>query len=68
MAPGEGRLTSLALGTTAATAIFGGFTPFLAQILIARSGWPLAPGVMIAVAALAMPPVLLNAPESRPVS
>ena len=32
--PGEGRLTGLALGATAATAVFGGFTPWLAQWLI----------------------------------
>jgi MHS family proline/betaine transporter-like MFS transporter len=64
--PGEGRLTGLALGATAATAIFGGLTPYLAQILIARTGWPLIPGAMIAVVALAVLAVLLKMPETRP--
>ncbi|MFL6798148.1 MAG: MFS transporter [Xanthobacteraceae bacterium] len=64
--PGEGRLTGLALGATGATAIFGGLTPFLAQLLVARSGWPLVPGAMIAVVALAVLPVLFRAPETRP--
>ena len=49
--PGEGRLTGLALSATAATAIFGGLTPWIAQLLIARTGWPQAPGAMIAVVA-----------------
>jgi MHS family proline/betaine transporter-like MFS transporter len=65
--PGEGRLTGLALGATAATAVFGGLTPYLAQVLIARSGWPPVPGAMIAVVALAVLPVLLMAPETHPV-
>ena len=64
--PGQGRLTGLALGATAATAVFGGLTPFLAQYLVERTGWSLAPGAMIAVVALAVLPVLLSAPETRP--
>ncbi len=64
--PGEGRLTGLALGATAATAIFGGFTPYVAQLLIARTGSTLLPGVMIAVVALVVLPVLLTSPETRP--
>jgi len=64
--PGEGRLSGLALGATAATAIFGGLTPWLAQVLIARTGWPLAPGAMIAIVALAVLPIFLAAPETRP--
>ena len=35
--PGEGRLSGLALGTTTATAIFGGLTPWLAQLLVERN-------------------------------
>lgn len=62
--PGEGRLTGLALGATAATAIFGGLTPFLAQIMIERTGWPLVPGVMIAIVALAALPTLLTMKET----
>jgi MHS family proline/betaine transporter-like MFS transporter len=64
--PGEGRLTGLALGATAATAVFGGFTPFLAQVLVERTGRPTVPGAMIAIVALAILPVLLKAPETRP--
>lgn len=55
---GEGRLTGLALGATAATALFGGFTPWLAQFLVERTGSAVAPGAMIAAVALAVLPVL----------
>jgi MHS family proline/betaine transporter-like MFS transporter len=68
--PGEGRLTGLALGATAATAIFGGLTPFVAQILLERTAWPMVPGAMIAITALAVLPVLVamneTAPRGRP--
>ena len=64
--PGEGRLSGLALGATAATAIFGGLTPYLAQLAIARTGWAPIPGVMIAMVALAVVPVVWRAPETRP--
>ena len=64
--PGEGRLTGLALGATAATAVFGGFTPWIAELLVARTGWAMAPGAMIAVVALAVVPVVLWAPETAP--
>jgi MHS family proline/betaine transporter-like MFS transporter len=64
--PGEGRLTALALGATGATAIFGGLTPWLAQYLVERTGWPMAPGAMIAVVALCVLPVLLRLPETAP--
>ena len=61
--PGEGRLSGLALGATTATAIFGGLTPFVAQILVDRSGWPVIPGVMIALVAVFVLPVLLSLRE-----
>ena len=64
--PGEGRVSGLALGATSATAIFGGLTPWLAHIFTVQTGWPSAPGIMIAVVALAVLPVLLAAPETRP--
>ncbi|HEY6048473.1 MAG TPA: MFS transporter, partial [Sphingomicrobium sp.] len=35
--PGEGRVTGLALGATMATAIFGGLTPYVAQLLVERT-------------------------------
>ncbi|TFI59650.1 MFS transporter [Sphingomonas parva] len=64
--PGEGRLSGLALGATAATAIFGGLAPYVAQRLLDHSGWPAVPGVMIAAVALAVLPVLWRMPETRP--
>jgi MHS family proline/betaine transporter-like MFS transporter len=66
--PGEGRVTGLALGATGATAIFGGLTPWLAQWLVERTGWTMAPGAMIAVVALAVLPVFLTMRETAPVS
>ncbi|WP_423141376.1 MFS transporter [Parablastomonas sp. CN1-191] len=63
---GEGRLSGLAIGATGATALFGGLTPFLAQIWIERTGLAIVPGVMIAVVALAVAPVLWLMPETRP--
>jgi MHS family proline/betaine transporter-like MFS transporter len=65
--PAEGRLSGLALGATTATALFGGLTPWLAQVLTGRTGSPTAPGVMIALVALGVLPVLLSMRETRPV-
>jgi MHS family proline/betaine transporter-like MFS transporter len=64
--PGEARVTGLALGATMATAIFGGLTPWIAQLLIARTGWAMAPGAMIALVALCVLPVFLTMRETRP--
>jgi MHS family proline/betaine transporter-like MFS transporter len=64
--PGEGRLSGLALGATTATAIFGGVTPWLAHVLIGRTGSPLVPGVMIAVVALCVLPILWRMRETAP--
>ena len=64
---GEGRLTGLALGATSATAIFGGLTPWGAQALIGATGQAVVPGIMIAVVAVAVLPVLWWMPETRPV-
>jgi MHS family proline/betaine transporter-like MFS transporter len=64
--PGEGRVSGLALGATSATAIFGGLTPFAAQVLIERTGLAMIPGALIAIVALAVLPVLLTMPETRP--
>jgi MHS family proline/betaine transporter-like MFS transporter len=66
--PGEGRITGLALGATAATAVFGGLTPYVAQLLVERSGWTTAPGVMIAIVALAVLPVFWMMRETAPLS
>jgi MHS family proline/betaine transporter-like MFS transporter len=64
--PGEGRLTGLALGATMATAIFGGITPYVAQVLTDRTGLPIIPGAMIAIVALCVLPLLLRLPETAP--
>ena len=44
----ESRASGLGLGYTLATAIFGGLTPWAAQMLVDRTGAPEMPGVMIA--------------------
>ncbi len=64
--PGEGRLSGLALGATLATAIFGGATPYVSQLLMDRTGSPLVPGIMIAAVALCVLPVLLTFSETLP--
>src|SRR4029077_191539 len=64
--PGEGRVTGLALGATMATAIFGGLTPYVAQLLVERTGWAMAPGAMIAVVALCVLPVYYFMRETAP--
>jgi MHS family proline/betaine transporter-like MFS transporter len=64
--PGEGRITGLALGATMATAIFGGLTPYTAQLLVERTGWSTAPGIMIALVGLAVLPVMLTLRETAP--
>jgi MHS family proline/betaine transporter-like MFS transporter len=64
--PGEGRVTGLAFGATGATAIFGGLTPFAAQLLLERSGNHAVPGIMIAVVAIAVLPIFLTLKETAP--
>jgi MHS family proline/betaine transporter-like MFS transporter len=63
---GEARISGLALGATVATAIFGGLTPWLAQVLIEETGRNEIPGIMIAVVALCVAPVFLTMRETRP--
>jgi MFS transporter, MHS family, proline/betaine transporter len=64
--PGEGRVTGLALGATMATAIFGGLTPWVAQLLVERTGWTMAPGAMIAVVSLCVLPIFYRMKETAP--
>ena len=64
--PGEGRMTGLALGATMATAVFGGLTPYIAQLLVEETGWATAPGYMIAAIALAVLPIFLSMRETLP--
>ncbi len=63
---GEGRVSGLALGSSLATAIFGGLTPYLAQLLTVTSGLPQFPGVMIAFVALCVLPVFARLRETQP--
>lgn len=63
---GEARVSGLAFGATLATAIFGGLTPYLAQVLIDRTGRPEIPGLMIAIVALCVVPLFLKMRETRP--
>jgi MHS family proline/betaine transporter-like MFS transporter len=54
------------LGATIATAIFGGLTPWLAQVLIEGTGRQEVPGFMIAIVAVCVAPVFLTMRETRP--
>ena len=51
-----------------ATAIFGGLTPFVAQLLVERTGFAVAPGVMIAVVGLCVLPLFLMMKETAPLT
>ena len=64
--PGEGRITGLALGATMATAIFGGLTPYVAQLLVETTGRQSAPGIMIAAVAIAALPIMIMLKETAP--
>lgn len=64
--PGEGRLSGLAFGATTATAVFGGLSPYIAQLLLERTGWQAVPGAMIAVVAVCVLRLLLTMPETLP--
>lgn len=62
----ESRASGLGLGYTLATAIFGGLTPWIAQLLIERTGLPQVPGLMIGAVALAVLPVFVLMRETAP--
>ncbi len=64
--PGEGRVTGLALSATMATAVFGGLTPWLAQLLVKLTHWGPAPGAMIALVGLCVLPLFLRMKETAP--
>lgn len=61
-----GRLSGMALGFTAATALFGGLAPWLANKLLDVTGWNPIPGAMIAVVAVVVIPVVWFLPETSP--
>jgi MHS family proline/betaine transporter-like MFS transporter len=60
------RASGLGLGYTMATVIFGGLTPWVAQVLVERTGWSAVPGVMIAAVAIAVLPVFATMRETAP--
>jgi MHS family proline/betaine transporter-like MFS transporter len=64
--PSEGRLSGLAFGVTSATAVFGGLAPYVAQLLLERSGWAPLPGALIAAVAICVFPILFRMPETLP--
>jgi MHS family proline/betaine transporter-like MFS transporter len=47
------RCSSLSIGYNLATAIFGGTAPLIATTLVSMTGWQAAPGLCLAVSALA---------------
>lgn len=63
--PGEGRLSGLAFGATAATALFGGIAPYIAQLIVSRTGWSAVPGAMIALVAPLVVPIVATMSETR---
>lgn len=62
----ESRASGLGLGYTLATAVFGGLTPYVAQLLVERTGAPEMPGLMIAAVALAALPLFWLMRETAP--
>jgi MHS family proline/betaine transporter-like MFS transporter len=58
------RFSGLAVGYNIATAVFGGLSPLAATLLIRATGWDPAAGLMLAVVALLVVPVLLRIPET----
>jgi MHS family proline/betaine transporter-like MFS transporter len=62
--PTQARLSGLALGATAATAIFGGAAPWAAHALLMATQRAWVPGAMIALVAICVAPILLRAPET----
>ena len=60
------RMSGMALGFTAATAIFGGFAPLVADKLVRATEWDAVPGAMIAVVALCVLPIVWFQPETAP--
>lgn len=61
---GEGRVTGLAFGVTAATAVFGGLAPWLSELWGASTGNPLAPGMLMAIVAVVAAPIIATMPET----
>lgn len=64
--PGEGRVSGLAFGLTMATAVFGGLTPWLSQVIMDATGNIMVPAYIMAVVAIGVLPVMLASPETAP--
>jgi len=58
------RFSGLAVGYNIATAVFGGLSPLLATLFVRATGWDAAPGLMLALVAVAALPVVLKLPET----
>jgi len=62
--PTKARSTWMSTGYSAGVAIFGGFAPFIATWLIARTGNPISPSYYVIVAAVASMAVILGLEET----
>jgi MHS family proline/betaine transporter-like MFS transporter len=62
--PTRARSTWMSTGYSAGVAIFGGFAPFIATWLIARTGNPIAPSYYVIAAAVASMAVILGLEET----
>jgi len=62
--PTKARSTWMSTGYSAGVAIFGGFAPFIATWLIARTGNPISPSYYVIAAAVASMAVILGLEET----
>ena len=62
--PTKVRSTWMSTGYSAGVAIFGGFAPFIATWLIARTGNPVSPSYYVIAAAVASMAVILGLEET----
>lgn len=58
------RFSGIAIGYNLATAVFGGFVPLTATVLIAATGVSIAPAFVLAAISLLIVPVVLRLPET----
>jgi MHS family proline/betaine transporter-like MFS transporter len=65
--PSAVRCSGLAIGYSAAVALFGGTAPLIATLLVQATGWSAAPGLylaLIAVVCLALLPRIADQPRA----
>ena len=60
----QNRATGMSVGYSMAVAVFGGFSPFIATLLIDFTGSPISPAYYVLFAALLTTLILLRLPES----